>query len=220
MKPNFSWRLAKWTEELSEFDILYQPRIAIKAQALVDFLAKLPNLELTSSRAMEEVQVVWKVFMDGSVGVEGSRVGVFLISPSGEEMWISVCLRFKVSNNEAEYKAVLYGLQTARAVGPTRVRICSDSQLVTSQIQGSFAIKDDHMPKYAAAYKQINSRFSKVQIQRIPREENVQADELAQLATSLKECTSWDPLHLELAISLAIQGEKGSTNEEVRMLTD
>lgn len=39
-KPEASGRLVKWSVELSKFDISYQPRVAIKAQALVDFVAE------------------------------------------------------------------------------------------------------------------------------------------------------------------------------------
>lgn len=117
----------KWTIELSEYDLQFHPRIAIKAQALADFLAKLPNLELLNSTGKSESEVVWQVFVDGFSGGGGSRVEVLLIAPSREETRIAFRLNFKSCNNETEYEAVLLGLQAAKAVGATRVHINSDS---------------------------------------------------------------------------------------------
>lgn len=62
-------------------------------------------------------------------------------------MQIAIRIGFKASNNEAEYEAVLSGLQAARATGAARVQVHSDSQLATSQIQGSFMIKDERMAR-------------------------------------------------------------------------
>ncbi|KAL0448819.1 UNVERIFIED_CONTAM: hypothetical protein Slati_1438300 [Sesamum latifolium] len=53
-------RMTKWSYELNEFDIEYQPRKAIKAQALADFIAECPQHEVTEEE-------VWDLFVDGSV---------------------------------------------------------------------------------------------------------------------------------------------------------
>lgn len=80
-------------------------------------------------------------------------------------MKILIWLGFRASNNEAEYEAVLSGLQAALAAGATRVRVHSDSQLVASQVQGSFVVKDECMVKYTEAYERMKSQFLEVQIQ-------------------------------------------------------
>ncbi|XP_073119533.1 uncharacterized protein [Henckelia pumila] len=92
-----SGRLVKWTTELSEYDIQYEPRAAIKAQALADFLAETKHVE---------GQGLWKVYVDGSSNSEGCGVGVLLISPQGDEIRLAVRLDFRASNNEAEYEQV------------------------------------------------------------------------------------------------------------------
>lgn len=56
---NFSGWLAKWTMELTEYNIHYQPRTAIKAQALAYFLVELPNPKLMDSKMVEGPQSVW-----------------------------------------------------------------------------------------------------------------------------------------------------------------
>lgn len=118
-KSNFSGRLAKWTIEQSEYDIRYQPRTVVKAQALVDFLAEVPNTQAVDSEVESEAAPVWQAFVDGSSRVGGRGVGILLIAPSGEETRISIRLSYKAYNNEAKYEVVLFGLQAAQAVGTT-----------------------------------------------------------------------------------------------------
>ncbi|XP_073041974.1 uncharacterized protein [Primulina eburnea] len=137
---DMSGRLVKLTTELGECDIQYEPRTAIKAQALADFLAETMR---------QENEDPWKVYVDGSSSKDGSGVGVVLISPAGEEVKLAVRLDFRASNNEAEYEAVLVGLRAARNVGATRVLIFSDSQLVAQQIKGMYDVKDEKLIEYA-----------------------------------------------------------------------
>ncbi|XP_073129182.1 uncharacterized protein [Henckelia pumila] len=118
---DISGRLVKWTTKLSEYDIQYEPRAAIKAQALADFLAETKHME---------GQGLWKVYVDGSSNSEGCGVGVLLISPQGDDIRLAVRLDFRASNNEAEYEAVLIGLRAAKQVGAARIHLYSDSQLV------------------------------------------------------------------------------------------
>ncbi|XP_073314713.1 uncharacterized protein [Primulina huaijiensis] len=108
---DMSGRLVKWTTELGEYDIKYEPRTAIKAQALADFLAETVH---------QKSEDPWKVYVDGSLSKDGSGVGVVLISPTGEEVKLAARLDFRASNNEAEYEAVLAGLRAARNVRATK----------------------------------------------------------------------------------------------------
>ncbi|XP_073130781.1 uncharacterized protein [Henckelia pumila] len=99
---------------LSEYDIQYEPRSAIKAQALADFLAETRHME---------AEDLWKVYVDDSSNSEGCGVGVFLISPRGDEIRLAVRLEFRASNNEAEYEALLIGLRAAKQVAAARVHL-------------------------------------------------------------------------------------------------
>lgn len=58
-----------------------------------------------------------------------------------------------------------------------------DSQLVTSQIQGTFTIKEERMLKYVKAFKRMKAHF--LEVQQILREEDERDDELARLASAL-----------------------------------
>ncbi|XP_074586639.1 uncharacterized protein LOC141841992 [Curcuma longa] len=134
-----------------------------------------------------EPEGMWKVFVDGSAAKQGSGVGVLLISPQEEMIQLSIRLSFRACNNEAEYEALLAGLQAAKRVGATRVQVHSDFQLVSQQIEGNFEVKNDRLRRYAEAFTKLKEEFTKVSLQKIPRADNSKADELAKMASSLTE---------------------------------
>ena len=107
-------RLIQWAIELSEFDVRYQLRNMIKAQVLVDFIVKFsPNQgELDD---MEEVKR-WVVNVDGSSTLYAGGIGVILKSPEGEKLKYAACLQYQTTNNEAEFEALLKGLELAKSL--------------------------------------------------------------------------------------------------------
>ncbi|XP_075489543.1 uncharacterized protein LOC142528383 [Primulina tabacum] len=173
-----SGRMVKWTIELGEYDIEYQPRTAIKAQALTDFL-----IEMIQPTEEE----VWRVFVDGASNLSGCGVGVVIIAPFGEKIKLALRIDSRVTNNEAEYEAVLSRLQAAQEVGASRVIIYSDSQLVAQQIKGAYEAEDEKMLKYLKLITARAAIFTDWSIEQIPREENEEADNLAKLAASMSE---------------------------------
>ena len=73
--------MIQWVVEFSEFDIRYQPRHAIKAQALSDFITEfIPNHDETENRKR------WVVHMDGSSTWHVGRIGVVLQSSEGDKL--------------------------------------------------------------------------------------------------------------------------------------
>ncbi|XP_073035186.1 uncharacterized protein [Primulina eburnea] len=64
-QPEISGRLVKWTVELGEYDIEYQPRKAIKAQALSDFITEM---------IVPDIEGIWRIFVDGASDKDGSGV--------------------------------------------------------------------------------------------------------------------------------------------------
>ncbi|XP_074562424.1 uncharacterized protein LOC141818926 [Curcuma longa] len=176
-KPEISGWLVKWTVELGEYDIQYQPRTAIKAQALADFLTEVPE---------GEPEQTWKVYVDDSSNRQGSGVGVVLISPQ-EEIRLSIRLSFRASNNEAEYVAVLTGLQAAKRMGAAQVHLYSDSQLVVQQVEGNYEVRNDRLRRYAETFTKLKADFKEVSLLKIPRNENAKADELVRLTSSMVE---------------------------------
>ncbi|XP_012846942.1 PREDICTED: uncharacterized protein LOC105966912 [Erythranthe guttata] len=168
-----SGRMVKWAVEMGQFDISYEPRIAIKGQALADFLQETTR---------PEEQGVWKVFVDGSANASGSGVGVFL-AEAGEELEYAIRLPFKASNNEAEYEAVIHGMKLVSSAGGRRLNIFLDSQLVVQQVKGEFEIKNERMMAYCEMVRSMMSEFDFCELAQIPREENQHADFLAKVGS-------------------------------------
>src|ERR1044072_3104012 len=96
----------------------------------------------------------------------------------------SLSFDFKATYNQAEYEACLAGLRTAYHLGAREVTICSDSQLVISQVKGEFQAKEPLLQQYLAKLLDIQKTFNKVEYQHIPRQSNVRADVLPRLAST------------------------------------
>ena len=76
------------------------------------------------------------------------EAGVVLLSPKGDMVECMVHLDFPTTNNEAEYKALVAGLDLAKAAGATSVVIYCDSQVVTNQVNGDYKCKGERMKRY------------------------------------------------------------------------
>ncbi|XP_075524532.1 uncharacterized protein LOC142556929 [Primulina tabacum] len=95
-----------------------------------------------------EEEEVWRVFVDGVSSLAGCGVGVVIISPPGERIKMALRIDSQVTNNEAEYEAVLAGIRAAREVGASQIILYPDSHLITQQIKGVYEAKDGRMLKY------------------------------------------------------------------------
>ena len=100
-------RISKWAVKLGSFTIEFKPRNTIKSQALIDFVAEWTQHQLPPATTRLEH---WTMYFDGLLWLEGGGVGVLLISPNGEQLRYVLQIMFPVSNNEAEYEALLHGL--------------------------------------------------------------------------------------------------------------
>ena len=86
------------------------------------------------------------------------------------------------TNNVAEYKALLRGLDEAAALGATTVHIQSDSELLVRQVQGKYKVRNEALiPLYREALARLR-RFGHVHIFHVPRTRNAGADGLANRA--------------------------------------
>ena len=107
--------------------------------------------------------------------------GVVLLSPEEDVVKYMIRLDFPTTNNEAEYEALVAGLDLARAAGATSVVIYYDSQVITNQVNGDYECKGERMKRYL---DQVKKRVDDLQakIVQIARGENEQADRLAKAA--------------------------------------
>jgi ribonuclease HI len=89
------------------------------------------------------------MYFDGSKRVQGAGAGVVLISPQGDKLKYVLWMSFsQASNNEAEYKALLYRIKMAKACGATRLKIFGDSNLVVQQVMNHCDAISNNMTAY------------------------------------------------------------------------
>ena len=121
--PKATSQLALWAIKLSEFDIQYRPRTAIKGQVVADFIVEFTNGE--DKGADEGPQ--WSIHIDGSSNRQAGGIGVVLLSAEGDQIECMVFLNFPTTNNKMEYEVLLARLDLAKAVGATSVVLYCDS---------------------------------------------------------------------------------------------
>ena len=132
--------------KLSEFDIQYRPRPALKVQVLADFIAEFPTTDQGSEGenpggaaiAEPDPGSTWVLHIDGASNAQGSGVGLLLTNSEGMVTEYALRFDFKASNNQAEYEALLAGLRMAKELGINSLRVFSDSQLIVGQVKGEF----------------------------------------------------------------------------------
>jgi ribonuclease HI len=88
----------------------------------------------------------------------------------------------EATNNVAEYRGLLLGLERARALGADEVEVIGDSELVAKQIDGTYKVKHPAMkPLYARAMAALRG-FDRWSVRTVPRAQNAEADALVNQA--------------------------------------
>ncbi|CAL2270520.1 unnamed protein product [Prunus armeniaca] len=197
--PDASQRLMKWAIELSQYDLLYRPKTAIKAQALADFVVEFTptaeeekmvtkNKEKADDTSPTDSNLpndMWQLLVDGASNHKGAGAGVVIVTPDGTLLEQAITLGFSASNNEAEYEALLAGLRLAKELSIKRLAVYSDSQLITNQASGEYMAKHPRMVQYLDKVQGLLKEFPTFTIQQVPRAENTHADALASLGSAL-----------------------------------
>jgi len=116
----------------------------------------------------------------GNPGLAGG--GVVILTPEGRVLIRKAIYLGHVTNNMAEYLALLSGLEAVASLSPEQVSIRLDSELIVRQLNGQYKVRSaDLAPLYRRALEFIRV-FVKVDIAHILREQNEEADRLANLA--------------------------------------
>jgi ribonuclease HI len=119
----------------------------------------------------------------GSRGNPGPAAAAAVIStPDGEVLDEAAQTLGRATNNVAEYRGLLLGLERARALGATEVDVVNDSELVARQISGAYKVKHPDMrPLYLEAMAALRG-FERWSVRSVPRAENAAADALVNQA--------------------------------------
>lgn len=90
------------------------------------------------------------------------------------------------TNNQAEYTALILGLQKALELGIQNIEVEGDSNLVVNQVAGTWKVKDLKLAVLCEKAKSLYSKIPKKSIKHIPRKENADADMLSKEAIQTK----------------------------------
>jgi len=152
-KPDLVGRMIGWAIELSKFHIQYQPRGAIKSQALADFAIEL------SPQPAEEEDFRWILYVDDSSNSRSCGVGVILEGTG--EIFVEQALKFKFknSNNQAEYDTIIAGLPLATELEVTKLTCKSDSRLVVGQLTEVYEVRETLLQQYFHFVRSLLTKF-------------------------------------------------------------
>jgi ribonuclease HI len=118
-----------------------------------------------------------------------SGIGVVITDEQGGELARANDYIGVATNNVAEYRALLLGLERARALGAREVALVNDSQLVARQLTGEYRVKKpDLRPLHELALAAL-SEFDRWTVRSVPREQNEIADELVNEAIDARAAT-------------------------------
>jgi hypothetical protein len=136
--PILNGRIGKWILALSEFELRFESAKAVKGQIINDFITEHrdPSINLLEI-------TLWALFFNGSSCGKGGGVGILLISPRGEVFEFAIPIQPTVTNNQAEYEALLRGLQYLKEAKAISVEIYGDSELVIKQLNGQYECRND-----------------------------------------------------------------------------
>ncbi|MGC9454563.1 MAG: ribonuclease HI family protein [Phycisphaerae bacterium] len=92
----------------------------------------------------------------------------------------------KATNNVAEYRGLLAGLQRAADLGAREVEVFSDSELLVRQMNGQYRVRNEGLVGLFEQARQLANGFAKCSFNHVRREQNTAADRLANQAMNLK----------------------------------
>jgi ribonuclease HI len=174
--PILSGRIDKWILALSEFDLHCESAKAVKGQVMTDFVTQ-------HCSTVDSLEVApWTLFFDGSTCGEGA-IGIVLILPQGRKYEFSLPIVATSINNQAEYQALIKGLELLREIRADAVEIFNDSMLVINQLPGVYECRSEVLISYHERCLQLLKEFKDFRLEHIPLLHNEEVNRLAQHAS-------------------------------------
>ena len=108
------------------------------------------------------------MYFDRSLSLDGARVGVYFISPSGDKLHYVLHLHFPTSNNTTEYEVLLHGLRIAIELSVK----CLYFALVINQLNKDWNCTNKKMDAYYAAIRKLEDMFYGIEYQHVVQANN------------------------------------------------
>jgi len=134
--------------------------------------------------AVETLEIVpWTLLFDGSTCDQGAGIDIVLISPQGRKYEFSLPIVATSTNNQAEYEALIKGLELLKEIHADAIEIFGDSMLVINQLAGSYECRSEVLVTYYERSMQLLREFRDFRLEHVPRLHNEEANRLAQRAS-------------------------------------
>ncbi|KAK2416228.1 hypothetical protein QL285_038643 [Trifolium repens] len=182
-KPILHSRIGKWALALTEYSLTYKPLKAVKGQIVADFIVDHSLVEMPQDYV--DIQP-WILYFDGSKHKYGTGIGILIISPTQVPTKFKYKINGLCSNNEAEYEALITGLEILKDLGAKNIKIRGDSELVLKQLTQEYKCVKEHLAKYFSIASSLLDCFDHVDIEHVPRLNNQEANDFAQIASGYK----------------------------------
>jgi ribonuclease HI len=121
---------------------------------------------------------------DGSARQQVGGAGVVVIDPNGDQVKYMVHLKFKATNNMAEYEALIFGLSAALSLGIRQLLVKGDSQVIIKQVRGECSCNEPRLAAYLLHVRKLEKDFTALELQHVPQVDNSAADELSTRAST------------------------------------
>jgi hypothetical protein len=154
-----SGRIGKWAYALIEYDLAYEPLKSTRGKVVGDFIVEY-SIDQNNDESCNLMSIhPWKLFFYGSACRKGKGVGIVLISPRGAVFDQLVHLEYFCTNNQAEYEAILLGLQILSSMDMKHVEAFGDSLLAMQQVAGTFHCLDGPLNAHLCKCLEIIALF-------------------------------------------------------------
>ena len=107
-----------------------------------------------------------------------AAIAAVVATPDGEVVQSRGEAIGRATNNVAEYRALLLGIERARALGASELDLVGDSELVVKQVKGEYRVKDGGLRPLHAEVRRALESFERWSIRHVRREQNADADAL------------------------------------------
>ena len=176
-------RLRRLSHALPGVGVLHLPSGLSAAEGIQTIRAALRALEPRAAAGEERVGSpgATRIHIDGAArGNPGpAGVGILITGPDGQVVERIHRSIGEATNNVAEYRALLLALERSRALGCAEIEVYSDSELLVRQLLGRYQVKHPVLRALHAKARDRIAGFRRFHITHVPREENVEADALA-----------------------------------------
>lgn len=113
----------------------------------------------------------------------------------------AIKLKSSLSNNQAEYEALLIGIEWAHGANIMALEVYRDSQLVVNQAQGTYTVQLEGLQSYVEKARQWKEKFNPFTLSLIIRRDNQQEDRLAKITSGKTQKEEGIPVEMETTIS-------------------